>query len=144
MCVDSSSGLTNIINNSPFDAGVAYISYSEEAGRYGVVIGGASLWMTKGKEENVQQAAWDFMKFLQTPEIQVRWHVEISYFAIHPSIYEVQTIVDEWEQYPQLKVVVNQLQDTKPSAVTQSALISVFPESRQLIVQALENFYIKA
>ena len=32
------------------------------------------------------------MKYLQMREIQVRWHVEMNCFAIHPSIYEEQTI----------------------------------------------------
>jgi len=50
MYMDSSAGVTNMVNNSPFDVGNAYIPYSEEAERHGVVIGGASLW-TKGKEE---------------------------------------------------------------------------------------------
>lgn len=141
MYMDSSAGVTNMVNNSPFEVGVAYIPYSEEADRHGVVIGGASLWMTKGKSENEQNAAWDFMKYLQTPEIQARWHVETGYFAINPSAYDEQIVVDRWEEYPQLKVVIDQLQDTKPSVSTQGALISVFPESRQLIVTALENLY---
>ena len=141
MYMDSSAGVTNMVNNSPFEVGVAYIPYSEEAERHGVVIGGASLWMTKGKSENEQNAAWDFMKYLQTPEIQARWHVETGYFAINPSAYDEQIVVDRWKEYPQLKVVIDQLQDTKPSVATQGALISVFPESRQLIVTALENLY---
>jgi sn-glycerol 3-phosphate transport system substrate-binding protein len=33
------------------------------------------------------------------------------------------------------------LQHTKPSVATQGALISVFPESRQQVVTALENLY---
>ncbi|UAL52776.1 MULTISPECIES: hypothetical protein [Metabacillus] len=40
-----------------------------------------------------------------------------------------------WEKYPQLKVTVDQLHDTKANAVTQGALISVFPESRQRLYQ---------
>lgn len=141
MYMDSSAGVTDMVSNSPFEVGVAYIPYSEEAERHGVVIGGASLWMTKGKAENEQQAAWDFMKYLQTPAVQATWHVETGYFAINPSAYEEQVVKDRWEEYPQLKVVVDQLQDTKPSAATQGALISVFPESRQLIVNALESLY---
>lgn len=34
-------------------------------------------------------------------------------------------------KYPQLKVTVDQLRDTKTNTATQGALISVFPESRQ-------------
>ena len=38
-------------------------------------------------------------------------------------------------------MTVNQLQDTIPSTATQGALISVFPESRDAVVKALEAMY---
>jgi len=141
MYMDSSAGVKGIIDNAPFEVGAAYIPYADEVKRNGVVIGGASLWMSKGIAEAEQEAAWEFMKFLTTPEIQAKWHLETGYFAINPSAYEEQTVKDAWEVTPQLKVTVDQLQSTEPSIATQGALISVFPESRQQIVTALENLY---
>ena len=38
-------------------------------------------------------------------------------------------------------LTVDQLRETKASAATQGALISVFPESRQKIVTGMENLY---
>ncbi|MBY0123525.1 ABC transporter substrate-binding protein [Bacillus sp. S/N-304-OC-R1] len=141
MYMDSSAGVANAVNNSPFEVGVAYIPYPDEVERQGVAIGGASLWMSKGIDEEKQNAAWEFMKYLQTPEVQAKWHVGTGYFAINPAAYDQDIVKTEWEKYPQFKVTVNQLQDTKPSFATQGALISVFPESRQQIVTALENLY---
>lgn len=141
MYMDSSAGVKGIIDNAPFEVGAAYIPYADEVKRNGVVIGGASLWMSKGIAEAEQEAAWEFMKFLTTPEIQAKWHLETGYFAINPSAYEEQIVKDAWEVTPQLKVTVDQLQSTEPSIATQGALISVFPESRQQIVTALENLY---
>ena len=40
-----------------------------------------------------------------------------------------------------MKVTVDQLQATKQSPATQGALISVFPESRDAVVKALEAMY---
>jgi sn-glycerol 3-phosphate transport system substrate-binding protein len=141
MYMDSSAGLGDIINNAPFEVGVSFIPYADEAERQGVIIGGASLWMSKGIDEKKQKAAWDFMKFLTTPESQAKWHVKTGYFAINPAAYEQPLVKERWEKYPQLKVTVDQLQSTKPSVATQGALISVFPESRQHVVTALENLY---
>ena len=109
--------------------------------RHGVVIGGASLWMSKGIDENEQKAAWEFMKYLTTPEVQATWHIDTGYFAINPAAYDEANVKEKWEQFPQFKVTVGQLQDTVPSLATQGALISVFPESRQQVVTALENLY---
>lgn len=141
MYMDSSAGIADIIEMAPFEVGVAYIPYADEIERNGVVIGGASLWMSKGIAEEEQQAAWEFMKYLTTPEVQAKWHVETGYFAINPAAYEEEVVKEVWEETPQIRVTVNQLQDTKPGLATQGALISVFPESRQHIVTALENLY---
>jgi sn-glycerol 3-phosphate transport system substrate-binding protein len=75
------------------------------------------------------------------PESQAKWHIETGYFAINPAAYNEEIVKQEWEKYPQFKVTVEQLQHTKPSVATQGALISVFPESRQQVVTALENLY---
>jgi sn-glycerol 3-phosphate transport system substrate-binding protein len=97
--------------------------------------------MSKGIAEEEQEAAWEFMKYLTTPEVQAKWHIGTGYFAINPAAYDEDIVKAEWEKYPQFKVTVDQLQQTKPSLATQGALISVFPESRQQIVTALENLY---
>lgn len=141
MYMDSSAGVADAINNSPFDVGVAYIPHSEKADRNGVVIGGASLWMSKGIAEEEQEAAWEFMKYLTTPEVQAQWHLDTGYFAINPAAYDEENVKAKWEEYPQFKVTVDQLQDTVPGLATQGALISVFPESRQQVVTALEDLY---
>ena len=139
MYLDSSAGVTTTVETAPFDVGVAYIPYSEEAERNGVVIGGASLWMSKGNDDEKKKAAWEFMKYLQTPEIQAKWHVDTGYFAINPAAYEEDLVKKKWEEIPQLKVTVDQLQSTKSSPATQGALITVFPESRQQVVTSMEN-----
>jgi len=141
MYMDSSAGVAGAIANSPFEVGVAYIPYADEVKRHGVAIGGASLWMSKGIAENEQEAAWEFMKYLTTPEVQAKWHLDTGYFAINPKAYDEENVKAKWAEFPQYKVTVDQLQDTVPSLATQGALISVFPESRQQVVTALEDLY---
>lgn len=141
MYMDSSAGVANAIENSPFEVGVAYIPHADEVARNGVVIGGASLWMSKGIAEEEQEAAWEFMKYLTTPEVQAQWHLDTGYFAINPAAYDEANVVEKWAEFPQFKVTVDQLQDTVAGLATQGALISVFPESRQQVVTALEDLY---
>ena len=141
MYMDSSAGVAAAITNSPFDVGVAYIPYADEVKRNGVVIGGASLWMSKGIAEEEQEAAWEFMKYMTTPEVQAQWHLDTGYFTINPAAYDEENVKEKWAEFPQFKVTVDQLQDTVPGLATQGALISVFPESRQQIVTALEELY---
>ncbi|OQP04290.1 ABC transporter substrate-binding protein [Geobacillus sp. 46C-IIa] len=141
MYLDSSAGVKTVINHSPFDVGVSYLPVPDGVERQGVVIGGASLWMMKGSSEEEQKAAWEFMKYLTTAPVQAEWHVRTGYFAINPAAYKEPLVKDEWKTYPQLKVTVDQLHETKSTPATQGALITVFPESRQHVVKAMERLY---
>ncbi|GKV70573.1 ABC transporter substrate-binding protein [Sporosarcina sp. NCCP-2716] len=141
MYLDSSAGVRDIVEQSPFDVGTGYLPVPEQSEWEGVVIGGASLWMANGIEDAQQQAAWEFMKYLTSPEVQATWHVNTGYFAINTDAYDQDIVKSEWEKYPQLKVTVDQLGDTKTSIATQGALIPVFPEARQKVVGAMESLY---
>ncbi|MEW8967412.1 ABC transporter substrate-binding protein [Exiguobacterium alkaliphilum] len=141
MYLDSSAGVRTVVDNAPFDVGVSYLPVPNEADREGVVIGGASLWMGDGIADETKQGAWEFMKFAASKEAQAKWHVETGYFAINPDAYNEPIVEDVWTEYPQLKVTVDQLSETKTSPATQGALISSFPQSRQSVVNAMESLY---
>lgn len=141
MYLDSSAGVRTVVDNSPFKVGVAYLPIPDNTDRQGVIIGGASLWLMKDVDEAKKKAAWEFMKYLTTPEVQAKWHVNTGYFAINPKAYDLPLVKEQWKKYPQLKVTVDQLKETKSTPATQGALISVFPQARQHIVSAMESLY---
>ncbi|MBS4206736.1 ABC transporter substrate-binding protein [Bacillus sp. FJAT-50079] len=141
MFLQSSASSRGVIDNAPFEVGVAYLPHPESVERQGVVIGGASLWMVDGKSAEEQQAAWDFMKYVQSPDVQANWHVGTGYFAINPAAYEEQAVKDAHAKMPQLQVTVDQLQATKSSYATQGAVMDMIPEERKIIETALETIY---
>ncbi|WP_164217455.1 ABC transporter substrate-binding protein [Virgibacillus sp. YIM 98842] len=141
MFLQSSANSRDVIDNAPFEVGIAFLPHPEGKERAGVVIGGASLWMIDGKPEAETDAAWDFMKYLQTPEVQAEWHVGTGYFAINPDAYEEQVVIDAYEEMPQLQVTVDQLQATTSSYATQGALMDMIPEGRKIMETALESVY---
>jgi len=141
MFLQSSANARNVIDNAPFEVGIAFLPHPANKERQGVIIGGASLWMIAGKPEAEQKAAWEFMKYLQTPEVQAKWHIGTGYFAVNPAAYEEETVKKAYEKMPQLKVTVDQLQTTKPSYATQGALMDMIPEGRRIIESALETVF---
>lgn len=141
MFLQSSASSRDVIDNAPFKVGVAFLPHPKSEERQGVAIGGASLWMSKGKPEAEQKAAWEFMKYLQTPEVQAKWHVGTGYFAINPAAYDEKVVKDAYKEMPQLQVSVQQLQATKPSFATQGALMDMIPKERKIIESALESVY---
>ncbi|MBS4195678.1 ABC transporter substrate-binding protein [Lederbergia citri] len=141
MFLQSSASSRDVIDNAPFEVGIAYLPHPGSVERQGVVIGGASLWMVDDKSNEEQQAAWDFMKYVQSPAIQAQWHVGTGYFAINPAAYDEQVVKDAHEKMPQLQVTVDQLQSTKSSYATQGAVMDMIPEERKIIETALETVY---
>jgi sn-glycerol 3-phosphate transport system substrate-binding protein len=141
MFLQSSANSRDVIDNAPFEVGIAFLPHPEDKEREGVVIGGASLWMMDGKPEEESLAAWDFMKYLQTPEVQAQWHIETGYFAINPDAYDEEIVIEAYEEMPQLQVTVDQLQATNSSYATQGAVMDMIPEARRITETQLETIY---
>ena len=98
--------------------------------------------MASGKDEAEQNAAWDFMKYLQAPEVQAKWHVGTGYFAINPAAYEEQVVKDAYEKMPQLQLAVQQLQATKPSYCYTRCINGYDSGVRKIMESALEQLFI--
>ncbi|GGE29899.1 ABC transporter substrate-binding protein [Pullulanibacillus camelliae] len=141
MFIQSSASIRDVVNNAKFKVGVAYLPHPQSIERNGVAIGGASLWMSKGKSSAEQNAAWDFMKYLASPHVQAEWHVGTGYFAVNTKAYSDPVVVDAYKKIPQLQVSVNQLQASKPSPTTQGALMQSLPEERTAVETAMESVY---
>ena len=137
MYLDSSAGLTGIINNSKFNVGTAFIP--NESGVFnGSVIGGASLWITDSKDDSKEQAAWDFVKYAVSKEVQAQWSTKTGYFPVNKLSYATETMKAYMEKTPQFKVVVDELKATNKNTATQGAILGVFPDVREKMVEAME------
>ncbi len=141
MFVDSTAVLRAQINGvgGKFELGTAYLPYPKGKENGGVIIGGGSLWIMKGRPEAEQKATWEFVKWLSQPEQQAFWSISSGYFPIRRSSHQQPDLVKFVEQYPQFKTAVDQLHNTTINRATQGALIGVFPQARQTIEGAIEQ-----
>ena len=80
---------------------------------------------------------YTFIKFLISPESQAYWNAETGYFPVTRAADEEQTFKDNVAQYPQFQTAIDQLHDSKPQYA--GALLSVFPEARQIVETEIEN-----
>ncbi len=140
---NSIAALRGYINNAKtagvVDVGVAYLPRPAGA-KGGVIIGGASLWITDQGTPEQQAAAWDFVKWTSTPEVQAKWSSDTGYYPIRKAAYDVQVMKDTLAQYPQFGVAVEQLHATEPSFPTQGAVFGTFLQTRLAIEAAMEEF----
>ena len=141
MYLDSTANVAEVIKNSDFEVGTAYLPVADGVDPQGVIVGGASLWITNQVDEEDQDAAWEFVKFMTDEDIQAEWAAATGYFPITPSAYDVDVLKDAYEEYPQYTTAVDQLEDTTVDPATQGALTEVLPEARKIIETALGELY---
>jgi sn-glycerol 3-phosphate transport system substrate-binding protein len=125
--------------NKGVDVGVAYIPRPTGA-KGGVIIGGASLWITNTGSAAEQAGSWDFVKFASSPSIQAFFASSTGYFAPNTAAYAEKEMKDMIAQYPQYQIAIDELRATPASAATQGASIGTFVKTRANVQSAMEAF----
>ncbi len=135
----STASLKQILNdvNGKFEVGTAYFPKVSDEDKGGVSIGGGSLWALKNDDPAKQQAVWEFVKFLVSPESQAYWNAQTGYFPVTVAAHEEPVFKDNIAEYPQFKTAIDQLHDSAPEF--SGSLLSVFPEARQTVEKEIEN-----
>ncbi|KRF05963.1 ABC transporter substrate-binding protein [Paenibacillus sp. Soil766] len=141
MTLDSTASLRGIVTGAEgkFQVGTGPLPKPSDAKEGGVVVGGASLYILNNKSEAEQQGAWEFIKFLTTPQTQAWWNVNTGYFPITKKAYDEAIIKENLVKYPQFQTAIDQLHKTKANTATQGAVMGVFPEARQIVETAIEE-----
>jgi sn-glycerol 3-phosphate transport system substrate-binding protein len=125
--------------NKGVEVGVAYIPRPAGA-KGGVIIGGASLWITNTGTADEQAGAWDFVKFASTPEIQAFFASNTGYYPTRKAAYAVQDMKEALTLYPQFQIAIDELRATVASPATQGAVFGTFVKTRSNIQSAMEQF----
>ena len=140
MTFGSTASLTGILAevDGKFEVGTAYLpAVTEDGLDGGVSIGGASVWALESQDPEKSQATWEFVKFLVSPAVQAEWAVATGYFPISTAAHEEPVFQENVEKFPQFQTAIDQLHASTPEA--QGALVSVFPEARQIVETEIEN-----
>jgi len=122
-----------------FRMGVGLLPIPDGVERNGVVIGGASIWLTDGHPQEELEAAVDFMLYLGNTENMVTWHKTTGYYPIRYSSNEVLDAEGWFTEDPRFLVAYNQLRETKTNYASAGALLGSFLQTRTIIEQAAQS-----
>ncbi len=112
MIYHTTGSLTSILNNAPFEVGVAYLPSgpaSADGTGYGAPTGGGNLYIFATSTPAEQAAAWEWVQFLASPEIQSDWSARTGYIAARRSAWELDPLASLAEEFPQYVVARDQL-----------------------------------
>ena len=131
--LESTAALKSLLTNvgDSFEIGTGFFPNIHPDDQGGVSIGGGSLWMLASGNEAKQNAAWEFIKYMISPDVQAFWNAQTGYFPITVATHELDAFKANLAKYPQFGTAIEQLHATSPQFV--GSLLSVFPEARALV-----------
>ncbi|NMC80282.1 MAG: ABC transporter substrate-binding protein [Chloroflexi bacterium] len=109
MLLDSSAGIPSMESDSNFDLGVAILPAAGDQPRR-IPVGGASLLIFKNANTEIEQAAWTFIQFMVSKESSLFLSTHTGYLPIYASAADWPELQSYWEEHPNRRVPVDQLQ----------------------------------
>ncbi len=112
MIYHTTGSLTNILRNATFEVGVAFLPSglpNENGEGYAAPTGGGNLYIFAATEPEVQEAAWLWVEFLASDEVQSDWGARTGYVAATRGAWEIDPLKTLVEEKPQYLVARNQL-----------------------------------
>ncbi|MBI1257433.1 MAG: extracellular solute-binding protein [Chloroflexi bacterium] len=120
MIYHTSGSLTNILKNATFDVGVGNLPAGDKG--YGTPTGGGNLYIFSTSTPEKQAAAWRWVQFLSSPEIQADWSANTGYIAARQSAWDIDPLKSLVEEHPQYAVARDQLQYADRELATHQSL----------------------
>jgi sn-glycerol 3-phosphate transport system substrate-binding protein len=140
--ITSTADLGNIgraAEESGFSLNTGLLPIPDGVDRNGVVIGGASVWLTTGHPAEELEAARDFILYMTNTENMISWHKLTGYYPVRNSSVEQLETEGWFEENPNYGVAFEQLLNTVPNTATAGALLGTFQETRTIIEEAIQR-----
>lgn len=103
----SSGSLTNVLNNTDFEVGTAFLPAGK---RYGSATGGANFYILDGISDEKLAATWKFIRWITEPERAAQWSIDTGYVATRKSCFDLDLLKDYFAIVPQAETAGNQLE----------------------------------
>ena len=135
------ANITQSAADNGFDVHTGLLPIPDGVERNGVVIGGASVWLTKDNPREELEVARDFVLYMTNAENMVSWHKVTGYYPVVDASVVLLEEEGWFEAEPNFAVAFKQLLETIPNQATAGALLGSFLETRTIIGEALQRIY---
>jgi len=103
----TTGGLGFIRNNAKFEFGTAFLPKGQ---RFGTPTGGGNVYLFRATPPDRRKAAWEFAKWLTSPDMLARWSIDSGYVAPRKSSWGTARMKEYVAKYPQALTARDQLQ----------------------------------
>jgi len=139
----SSAARLAILSNSKFDLGYGMLPYwpDVKGAPQNSIIGGATLWVLKGRPVAEYKGAAKFFAFLSRPETQAWWHQNTGYLPITLAAYELSRSQGFYDKNPGTDVAIKQMTLNPPTENSKGLRFGSFVQIRDVIEEELEQAF---
>jgi len=143
MTTASSGSLADIRQYAKFNYGVGMMPYDADVkgAPQNAIIGGASLWVMKGKDDETYKGVAEFLQFLTTPAIAAEWHQKTGYLPVTTAAYELTKQQGFYDKNPGSDVATRQMMNKPPLPFTKGLRLGNMPQIRTIVDEELEGVW---
>ena len=103
----TSSLYDTYVQNSDFEVGMAWLPGGEDGVSFKSEVGGATILIPKVASQKQKNAAWQFMMFMASPEINLYWADQTGYFPTRQSVMATPEYAEYLERKPAMANIVS-------------------------------------
>ncbi|MCY4034037.1 MAG: sn-glycerol-3-phosphate ABC transporter substrate-binding protein UgpB, partial [Hyphomicrobiales bacterium] len=140
---ESSAGYAGISDEAEFDFEVRPLPYWKALvdSPQNTIIGGASLWVMSGHEDDEYKGVAEFLSFLSTSDVQAAWHQNTGYLPITAEAGEATRASGFYDENPGTDIALIQMTSKKPTANSKGLRLGFFDQIRGVIDEELEAIW---
>ena len=112
------------------------------SGKGGVAVQGGALWIVNKSSAAKQAAAWQFLKFLDSPKSQATWAVGTGYIPIVKKAADSTEVKDFWAKNPGYEVAYDQLLQGVNTPATAGSVIGPYKVVTDAIADAENSMFL--
>jgi len=141
--IGSSAARLAILSNAKFDLGYGMQPYWPDVtgAPQNSIIGGATLWVLKGRPAAEYKGAAKFFSFLSRPDPQAWWHQNTGYLPITLAAYELSRSQGFYDKNPGTDTAIKQMTLNAPTENSKGLRFGSFVQIRDVIEEELEQAF---
>jgi len=141
--IGSSALRVYITENSRFGIGFGMLPYWPDvpAAPQNSIIGGATLWVLRGRPEEEYKAVARFFAYLSQPRVQAIWHQNTGYLPATQAAYELTRAQGFYDRNPGAAIAIEEINHKPPTENSRGLRLGSFVLVRDAIEDELEEAF---
>ncbi len=142
MYMNSSASRAGVVANAKdFEVGYGMLPYYEDVdgAPQNTIIGGATLWVLKGRPEEEYKGVAKFFSYLSSPEVQADWHQFSGYLPITKAAYELGQQQGYYAKNPGTDVAIKEITLNPPTPNSKGLRFGNYVQIRNVIDEEFQK-----